>query len=97
MLSLLHDIGKISIPERILNKTGSLTNEEWEIIKSHPEADYRILESIPRFSHIAKAVLHHHEHWNGKGYPEGLSNENIPYLARIISIIDAYDVMTNDK
>ena len=97
MLSLLHDIGKISIPERILNKTGSLTNEEWEIIKSHPEAGYRILESIPRFSHIAEAVLHHHESWNGTGYPEGLSGEEIPYLSRIISIIDAYDVMTNDR
>lgn len=98
MLSLLHDIGKISVPESILNKTGKLTDEEeWEVIKSHPEAGYRILESIPRFSNIAEAVLHHHERWDGTGYPDGLKEQDIPLLSRILSIVDSYDVMVSGR
>ncbi|MCC3146014.1 diguanylate cyclase, partial [Halanaerobium sp. Z-7514] len=97
ILSLLHDIGKISIPERILNKKDKLSEEEWEIIKSHPEAGYRIIESIPRFSHIAEEILHHHERWDGSGYPEGLKGEEIPLLSRILTIVDAYDVMISGR
>jgi diguanylate cyclase (GGDEF)-like protein/PAS domain S-box-containing protein len=97
MLSLLHDIGKISVPESILNKTGKLTAEEWEVVKAHPEAGYRILESIPRFSHIAEAVLHHHERWDGSGYPKGLKGKDIPLLARVLTIVDSYDVMVTGR
>jgi diguanylate cyclase (GGDEF)-like protein/PAS domain S-box-containing protein len=97
MLSLLHDIGKISVPEKILNKTGSLTEEEWQIVKAHPEAGYRILESIPRFSLIAEAALHHHERWDGSGYPNGLKGVEIPLLSRILSIVDSYDVMVSGR
>ncbi|ADQ14503.1 HD domain-containing phosphohydrolase [Halanaerobium hydrogeniformans] len=97
ILSLLHDIGKISVPEKILTKAGKLSEEEWGIIKSHPEAGYRIIESIPRFSHIAEEILHHHERWDGRGYPDGLAGEEIPLLSRVLTIVDSYDVMTGGR
>ncbi|ADQ14006.1 sensor domain-containing diguanylate cyclase/phosphohydrolase [Halanaerobium hydrogeniformans] len=97
LLSLLHDIGKVSVPEKILNKVEKLTDEEWEIIKSHPEAGYRILVSIPKFSHIAKDVLYHHERWDGSGYPEGLKGKKTPLLSRVLTIIDSYDVMVSGR
>lgn len=97
LLALLHDIGKISIPESILNKEEKLTDEEWKLIKTHPESGYRILKVIPRFSHIAEGVLYHHERWDGSGYPEGLKGKDIPLLARILTIVDAYDVMISGR
>jgi len=97
LLSLLHDIGKISIPEDILNKTDKLTDKEWELIKTHPEAGYRIIESIPRFSHIAEDIMHHHERWDGTGYPDHLKGSEIPLLSRILAIVDAYDVMISGR
>ncbi|MGM0603248.1 MAG: HD domain-containing phosphohydrolase [Bacillota bacterium] len=97
LLSLLHDIGKISIPEDILNKTDKLTEQEWDLIKTHPEAGYRIIESIPRFSHIAEDILHHHERWDGTGYPDRLKNSKIPLLSRILAVVDAYDVMISGR
>ncbi len=97
LLATLHDIGKTTISEDILTKAGKLTEKEWQIIKEHPERGYKIAFSSEEFTVVAEEILHHHEHWNGNGYPDGLAGEEIPYLSRIISIIDAYDVMTNDR
>ncbi|WP_258222539.1 diguanylate cyclase [Halanaerobium saccharolyticum] len=94
-LAELHDIGKISISEKILNKKGKLNKKEWEKIKKHSEVGYKIAAASKEFASLAKLILHHHENWDGSGYPEGLKKEEIPYLARIISIVDAYDVMLN--
>jgi len=97
LLANLHDIGKINIDEKILKKPSALSNHEWEKIKEHPIKGFAIAQSIEEFTPVAKLILAHHEHWDGGGYPEGLKGEDIPYLARIISIIDAYDVMTHDR
>ena len=93
-----HDIGKVTIPEAILQKETSLTNDEWEVIKSHSQAGYWILRTV-HGSHptIEEAVLAHHEHWDGSGYPRGLKGEDASLLARIISIIDAYDIITHNR
>ena len=93
----LHDIGKINIPEPILTKAGPLTEEEWEIIKTHPETGYRITRASEEFSHVAEDILAHHERWDGQGYPNGLKRKEIPLLARITTIVDAYDVMSNGR
>ena len=97
LLATMHDIGKTSISEEILTKQGDLNDEEWEIIKRHSEQGYKIASATEEFFSIAEDILAHHEHWDGRGYPNGLVKEEIPYLARIISIIDAYDVMVNDR
>lgn len=97
LLAALHDIGKIAIPNCILEKPGKLTPEEWETIKKHPEVGYRIALSSPEMAPIAEAVLHHHERWDGNGYPFGLSGQDIPFLSRLISIVDTYDVMVNGR
>ncbi len=97
LLASLHDIGKIAIPNSILDKPGRLTAEEWDTIKKHPEIGYRIALSSPEMAPIAEAILHHHEHWNGGGYPLGVQGENIPILARILAIADTYDVMINGR
>ncbi|MCT4631559.1 MAG: diguanylate cyclase [Firmicutes bacterium] len=97
LVSMLHDIGKITVSNDILEKNGPLTGEEWKSIKEHSESGYRILKAIPELSHVAEYVLSHHERWDGLGYPEGLKEERIPILSRIISVVDAYDAMTNDR
>lgn len=97
LLAALHDIGKIAIPNSILDKSGKLTPEEWEIIKKHPEIGYRIGLSSPEMAPIAEAILHHHERWDGTGYPLGLRGTNIPLISRIIAIADTYDVMINGR
>lgn len=97
LLATLHDIGKITISEDILNKKGSLTDKEWEIIQEHPERGYNIAKSTPEFAPIAKYILAHHERWDGSGYPQGLEGEEIPLLSRIIAIVDAFDVMTHSR
>jgi len=97
LLSSLHDIGKIAISEDILNKNGNLSKDEWDKIKKHPEIGYNICSSSPQLAFIAKAVLVHHEHWDGSGYPSALKEENIPVTARIISIADSYDVMITGR
>lgn len=97
LLSALHDIGKIAIPNSILDNPGELSAEEWEVIKKHPEIGYRIALSSPEMAPIAEAILHHHEHWDGTGYPLGLKEENIPLISRIIAIADTYDVMINGR
>lgn len=94
---LVHDIGKIGIKENILNKAGRLDNDEWEEMKKHPEAGWRILITTIEFSEISKFVLRHHERWNGSGYPNGLKGEEIPIEARIIAVADAYDAMTSER
>jgi len=94
-VGLLHDIGKIAVDENILNKNEELTGSEWSELKRHPEVGYRILNTVDEMSEIAKAVLHHHERWDGSGYPKGLCGVQIPLQSRIISIADSYDAMTS--
>ena len=94
LLSALHDIGKVGIPDKILMKKGRLTSREWKIIKRHPEIGYKIAESTPQIASIADDILSHHEWWDGSGYPQGLKENEIPINACIASIVDAYDVMT---
>ena len=77
-----------------MTKKAPLTAEEWEIIKKHPETGYRITRAMEEFAHVSEDILSHHERWDGKGYPRGLSGRDIPFLARITAIVDAYEVMT---
>ena len=97
LVATLHDIGKIGICEDILLKTSALTNEEFEIMKTHTEKGYRIINASSELDTVAKGVLTHHERWDGKGYPLGLKEEEIPLLSRIINIADSFDVMTNNR
>jgi len=94
---LIHDIGKIGIDEKILNKPGKLTDDERAEIEKHPEIGWRLLSSTNEFSELAQFVLNHHEKWDGSGYPNGLKGETIPLEARIIAVADAYDAMTSDR
>jgi HD-GYP domain-containing protein (c-di-GMP phosphodiesterase class II) len=96
-VALLHDIGKITVPVEILKKQGPLTPDEWEIMKKHSEAGYRIAQSSRELAHISEAILGHHEWWNGSGYPQGLKDKEIPLYSRIVSIADSFDVMTHDR
>lgn len=95
--SLLHDIGKIGVPESILQKPGKLTFEEYEIVKKHPELGYNILKPVIKDEFILKGVLQHHERIDGKGYPDALCGRDIALSARIISIADSYDAMTSNR
>lgn len=97
ILAALHDIGQIAIPSDILVKPCYLTDEEWELMKKHPEIGDKIVRVVPGLVDIAEAILSHHEYWNGTGYPRGLKGDQIPLLARILAIADAYDVMTNGR
>ena len=97
LLCLLHDIGKIGIPLEILNKPGRLSEEEWKTLRSHTEKGYEIANSNKELKGIADEIRHHHERWDGNGYPEGLSRESIPLLSRVIAVVDAYDAMTNNR
>lgn len=94
---LFHDIGKIAIDERILNKPGGLSDDEWKEIKRHSEIGFRILSAVNEMSDIAEYVLSHHERWDGNGYPKGIKGEEIPLGSRIIGIADAYDAMTGER
>lgn len=94
---LLHDIGKIGVMEQILNKPGRLTGEEFDIIKRHPVIGYEILKSIDFLKEVTLLVKHHHERFDGKGYPDGISGEAIPLGARIIAVADTFDAMTSDR
>ncbi|NLK21903.1 MAG: diguanylate cyclase [Epulopiscium sp.] len=93
LLALLHDIGKVAISKDILNKSGKLTTEEWELLKTHCEIGCRIAQSSTDLAHIANYILNHHERWDGTGYPTGKKGLDIPKLSRIIAVLDAYDVM----
>ncbi|PKL43269.1 MAG: hypothetical protein CVV41_11160 [Candidatus Riflebacteria bacterium HGW-Riflebacteria-1] len=94
---LLHDIGKIGIHEGILNKPGRLDDQEFEIIKSHPDLGVRIMGKVEFLESIVPIIKFHHERYDGKGYPSGLSGEDIPLLARIVSVVDTFDAMTTDR
>jgi diguanylate cyclase (GGDEF)-like protein len=95
--SLLHDIGKVGIPDSILSKEGPLTDEEWEPVKIHPKLGVEILRHIIDLVNCLPAILHHHEHYDGKGYPSGLKGDSIPLEGRILAIADAYDAMTSPR
>lgn len=95
--AILHDIGKIAVPEQILDKPGKLTDEEFAVVKKHPQAGADIIASIPSYDTILPGILHHHERWDGTGYPKGIKEKNIPLLARIICIADVYDALTDDR
>lgn len=95
--SLLHDIGKIGVPDEVLFKPGKLTEEETEQARRHPEYGWAILKSVPGFERASLLVLHHHERYDGAGYPAGLAGEEIPLGARIVGVVDAYDAMISDR
>ncbi|SMD05483.1 HD domain-containing phosphohydrolase [Sporomusa malonica] len=97
LFAKFHDIGKVGIPDSILKKPGKLTEDEMNIMRQHCEIGFRIAKSSPDLEPIADWVLKHQEHWNGKGYPLGISGEEIPIQCRILSIVDAYDAMTSDR
>jgi HD-GYP domain-containing protein (c-di-GMP phosphodiesterase class II) len=94
---VLHDIGKVRVPESILHKPGPLTDEEWEVMKTHPEVGEHILRPIQSLNAILPIVRHHHERWDGGGYPDKLAGRAIPLGARIVSVCDAYRAMTEDR
>jgi HD-GYP domain-containing protein (c-di-GMP phosphodiesterase class II) len=94
---LVHDVGKIGVPEWVLCKPGRLTDEEFDHIKRHPEIGHRILRGVKLLSSVLPGVLHHHERWDGKGYPHKLSGEQIPMLARVIAVADTFDAMSSDR
>ena len=97
LMATLHDIGKIGISNYVLSKPGKLDEAEWTEIRRHPEIGYRIALTIPELQGIAGYILCHHERWDGTGYPQGIKGEEIPYISRIVSVIDAFDAMTEDR
>ncbi len=97
LLCRFHDIGKINIPEKILTKKSKLTEDEWEVVRTHSETGYHITRSIDELTHIAECILSHHERWNGSGYPRGLKGLEIPRLARLLGVIDSYDNMIHSN
>lgn len=97
LLAALHDIGKVGVNDQILNKPGKLTDEEWVEMKKHSEIGYRIAMSSPELMPVAEFILSHHERWDGKGYPRNLAGEAIPYISRVLSVVDAFDAMTQDR
>lgn len=95
--SLLHDIGKIGVPDAVLFKPGALTEEEWTIIRAHPEQGARVLEAFSQFVCALPVVCSHHEKWDGSGYPRGLKGAQIPLVARIFALADTLDAMSSDR
>lgn len=95
--ALLHDVGKLKIPLDILYKPGHLNEQEWQLIKRHPVEGASLVAQLAPCKHLAQVVLHHHEFYNGRGYPGGLTGEDTPLLSRIIAVTDAYEAMTSDR
>lgn len=95
--SVLHDVGKIGIPDSVLLKPAALTDDEWKLMRRHPVIGEEICKPLKSLRDVLPVVRHHHEKWNGTGYPDGLAGENIPYLARIFQLVDAYDAMTSAR
>lgn len=95
--ALLHDIGKIGIPDSILNKPARLTADEYDLMKKHPEYGWMVLRQIPGFERASLLILHHHESFDGTGYPGGLKAEEIPLGSRVVSVIDAFDAMVSSR
>ena len=97
MGALLHDIGKIGVPDHILNKPGRLTTEEFEFVKRHPEFGWTVIRKLPGLEQTSLFVLHHHENFDGTGYPARLKGSEIPVGSRIVSVIDAFDAMVSSR
>lgn len=95
--ALLHDIGKIGVPDNVLRKPAALSDAEWVVMKRHPEHGARIISQIPFLEDVSRIVRHHHERWDGKGYPDGIGGEAIPLGARIFAVADSFDAMTSDR
>lgn len=95
--ALLHDIGKIGIPDAILNKPAKLTDEEYAVMKKHPEYGWAVLRRVPGMERASLMILHHHESFDGRGYPAGLKGDEIPMGSRIVSVIDAFDAMVSSR
>lgn len=93
----LHDVGKIGVPDAVLLKPGRLTEEEWTLMRKHPEMGHKLICQVPGLDRVAEVVLSHHERYDGTGYPRGLKADEIPVEARILAVMDAYDAMTNDR
>ena len=94
---LLHDVGKIGIPDRILRKPGRLTDAEYSVVKGHPSIGESLIRAMPDLSEIRTAVLSHHEHFDGTGYPQGLAGQDIPLAGRILCVADSYSAMTTER
>jgi HD-GYP domain-containing protein (c-di-GMP phosphodiesterase class II) len=94
---LLHDLGKIGVPDAVLNKAGPLTDEEWALMREHPAIGLRILKGVPHMDVVRSVVYSHHERWDGAGYPDGLKDEQIPPAARVFAAVDAFDAITTDR
>lgn len=95
--ALLHDVGKLGVPERILTKAGPLTEKEWLLIKLHPTVGANMVQMSDSMAHVAPVIYAHQERYDGSGYPEGLRGDEIPLGARILAVVDAYEAMTNDR
>jgi HD-GYP domain-containing protein (c-di-GMP phosphodiesterase class II) len=95
--AILHDIGKIGVPDAILRKPAKLTEEEYATIKKHPEYGWAVLRAVPGFERVSLFVLHHHEAFDGKGYPAGLRGEEIPIGSRIVAVMDSFDAMVSSR
>jgi putative two-component system response regulator len=95
--AILHDIGKIVVPSRVLKKTGPLDKEEWKLMRQHPEAGAKMLEGVDHLKAAVPYVLYHHEWWNGSGYPAGLKGMKVPREGRLLAIVDAFDAMTTNR
>jgi putative two-component system response regulator len=94
---VLHDIGKVAVPEKVLLKEGPLDAQEWELMKTHPAAGADLLEPLSTMEGVIPVVRHHHEKWDGSGYPDGLSGNDIPYLARVFQILDIFDALCHER
>lgn len=97
IFGMIHDAGKLGIPDNILNKPGRLNPDEWEVMKRHSEFGEFVAQSVTGYEHIAGWVRHHHERWDGGGYPDGLKGEEIPWQSRMLLVADAFQVMTSDR
>ena len=95
--AILHDVGKIAVPDAILNKPGSLTEAEFEVVKAHAEVGEQILAPVPFLDGVRRIVRHDHERWDGGGYPDGLIGEEIPLGSRVVLVVDAFHAMTSDR
>lgn len=93
----LHDIGKIGVPDNVLNKPSTLEADEWELMKKHSDIGCNILSKVSTLKYISEIVLYHHERWDGKGYPKGLKENEIPFASRILAICDSIDAMKSDR
>jgi len=95
--AVLHDLGKLWVPPRLLLKPGPLTDRQWQLMRRHPELGGDVLSSLPGLAEVKEAVLHHHERFDGRGYPAGLKGDEIPLAARVLAVTDAFDAMTSDR